>query len=146
MSVDRSPRIALVSCVKRKLSRAAAARDLYTSALFIGLRHYAERHSDRWFILSAKHGLVEPSRIIEPYEQTLNKMTRHAREEWAQHVCSELDSILPKRADVLLLAGQRYREDIEKFLLKRGHTIAVPLRGLSLGRQLAWLKRANELA
>ena len=76
-------RVALVSCVKSKLSRPAPARELYTSMLFRGLRTIAERDCDHWFILSAMHGLVEPWSMIEPYERTLNAMPRHARAETA---------------------------------------------------------------
>jgi hypothetical protein len=49
-------RIGLVGCVKGKRSRPAPARELYTSALFLGRRAFVEATCERWFILSAKHG------------------------------------------------------------------------------------------
>src|SRR3990172_9853687 len=67
-------RVGLVGCTKSKQTHAAPARDLYTpSALFRGRRDYVERSCGRWFVLSAKYGLVDPDSIIEPYDQTLTK-------------------------------------------------------------------------
>lgn len=63
-------RVGLVRCVKGKLSRAARARDLYTSPLFVGRRRWVEATCDRWFIPSAKHGLVDPAAILEPHDVT----------------------------------------------------------------------------
>jgi hypothetical protein len=48
MSTDIIP----VTCVKSKLVQPAAAKDLYTSALFRNQRAYPERASVPWFILS----------------------------------------------------------------------------------------------
>ena len=59
--------IALVSCVKSKLPGPCLARDLYTSVRFRRMRTYAEREADRWFILSAKYGLVEPDAVLHSY-------------------------------------------------------------------------------
>jgi hypothetical protein len=134
-------RIALVSCVKSKRTSASPARDLYISPLFRGLRRYAEANADEWHILSAKYGLLAPERVVEPYELTLNKMPKPDRDAWAGKVKSQLGAVLPSDAEVLLLAGTRYREELEPYLRERGHTVIVPLRGLSMGRQLSWLNR-----
>jgi hypothetical protein len=64
-------RVGLVGCVKSKQSQAAPARELYVSPLFRGRRAWVERTCDRWFILSAKHGLVEPDRVLAPYDEIL---------------------------------------------------------------------------
>lgn len=132
-------RVALVSCVKSKRSTLQAARDLYTSPLFRGLRRYAEIHADSWHILSAKHGLLDPDRLTAPYEQTLNTMGRVARQRWADDVNAQLAAILPAGAEVIILAGVRYREDLVPFLRQRGHPVTIPLEGLSFGRQLQHL-------
>jgi hypothetical protein len=59
-------RVGLVGCVKTKQPRVAPAQELYTSPLFRRRRAWVERTCDRWFILSAKHGLVEPGRVLAP--------------------------------------------------------------------------------
>ena len=79
-------RIAILSCVKRKRTSAAPARDLYVSDLFRGLRRYAEARADAWYILSAEHGLLHPDQVVAPYERTLNNMRKPERLAWASRV------------------------------------------------------------
>jgi hypothetical protein len=134
-------RVALVSCVKQKCGSAAAARDLYLSQLFRGLRRYAESHADAWYILSAEHGVLHPEQVVEPYERTLNAMPKPERVAWAERVQKQLLDILPADAEVILLAGLRYREEIEPFLRNRGFSVSVPLEGLKIGEQLQRLKQ-----
>jgi hypothetical protein len=134
-------RIALVSCVKSKRALPAPAQDLYISPLFRGLRSYAEKNTDRWYILSAKYGLLSPERVVDPYELTLNRMPKADREAWARQVQEQMVAVLPLGARITLLAGSRYREELEPFLRQRGHSVDIPLFGLSMGRQLAWLNR-----
>ena len=135
-------RVALVSCVKAKLPTPAPAGDLYTSQLFRGLRRYATTHSDRWFILSAEYGLLRPDEVVAPYERTLNRMRSHERRDWADRVERQLLESLPRDAEVLILAGKRYREHIDPFLRANGFVVSVPLEGLAIGKQLQWLKRS----
>ncbi|HZW13306.1 MAG TPA: hypothetical protein VFF81_08970 [Noviherbaspirillum sp.] len=136
-------RVALVSCVKSKQSSPAAARDLYTSTLFHALRGYAEAHADVWYILSAEHGLLEPDAQVAPYERTLNKMKKDERLAWADGVKKKLMQVLPTGAEVIFLAGVRYRSDLVQFLHDHGFSVSIPLEGLSFGKQL---QRLNQLA
>ena len=139
-------RIALVSCVKSKRAAASPARDLYISQLFRGLRAYAEAHADAWYILSAEHGVLRPDDVIAPYEKTLTTMPKRDRVAWAGRVQTQLLEILPSGAEVILLAGSRYREGIEFFLRQHGFSVSTPMEGLGIGKQLQWLNRAaNQL-
>ena len=133
-------RIALVSCVKQKRTSAAPARDLYVSELFRGLRRYGEARADAWFILSAEYGLLRPDQVVSPYERTLNTMRRPERLAWAARVQRQLLEVLPPSAHVILLAGARYRENLEPFLRGKGYEVSVPLEGMALGKQLQYLR------
>ena len=133
-------RIALVSCVKQKRTSAAPARELYVSELFRRQRRYAEARADAWYILSAEHGLLHPDQVVAPYERTLNNMRKPERLAWASRVQRQLLEVLPASAEVILLAGARYRENLEPFLRSMGHEVSVPLAGLALGKQLKYLK------
>lgn len=139
-------KIALVSCVSSKLPCAAAARDLYTSPLFAKSRQYAETHADKWYILSAKYGLVVPERIIEPYEKTLNTMPKEERKAWSHKVLVQLTHSTSPSDQIIFLAGERYREDLEHELINRGYSVSTPMRGLSIGRQLQWLTQHAQSA
>jgi hypothetical protein len=138
-----SHRIALVSCVKRKAPVATPARDLYTSDLFRKMRRYAEANADSWYILSAEHGLLHPDQVVDPYEKTLNKMRVADRMAWADRVQKQLFEILPAGSQVIILAGERYRENLVPFLRERGHKVSIPLEGLSFGRQLQRLREGS---
>jgi hypothetical protein len=137
-------RVALVSCVMQKRQSASPAQDLYLSQLFRGLRHYAETHTDIWYILSAEHGVLRPDEVVAPYERTLKTLSKAERLVWAERVERQLLELLPADAEVILLAGLRYRENIEPFLRNRGFSVTVPLEGLKIGEQLQRLKQAAE--
>lgn len=135
--------VALVSCVSAKKDQAAAAGDIYTSAWFKKAKRYAVANSNRWYILSAKHGLLAPHEVIEPYEKTLNKMGAQARQEWSERVGAQLQSVLKPGDTALFLAGARYREGLERELIRNGVNLVVPMAGMRIGEQLAWLTRHN---
>lgn len=144
--MTRSDRVvALVSCVKSKQTKPTAAQDLYSSPLFRGMRTYAEAVSDRWFILSAKHGLLEPEQVIEPYELTLNRLGKQERARWASAIADAVERLVPADTRLVVLAGAAYVADLEP-LLRRRYTVDVPMRGLKLGNRLRWLREANALA
>jgi len=131
--------IGLISCVSAKRPCAAQARDLYTSAWFTKSRAFAEQRFDEWFILSAKHGLVEPTQIIEPYEDTLNNRPACQRQDWAKRVWAALCPRLNHTDRVTILAGEKYRAYLVPLIEQHGCQVDVPMRGLGIGRQLQWL-------
>ena len=71
--------IGLIGCGARKLSTAAPARDLYTGPLFLAARAYVEVRCERWGILSAKHGFLDPDEVVEPYDQAFLRMSARDR-------------------------------------------------------------------
>lgn len=137
-------RVAFVSCVKLKADTERPARDLYVSPWFVMARRYAERNSDRWFILSAAYGLLDPDRIIEPYEKTLNDMPVDARRGWAKLVTKQMDLSGVRGNEAIVLAGLNYRRHLEMALLDRFVEVEVPMSGLMLGQQLSWLSKKSK--
>ncbi|MGC0389142.1 DUF6884 domain-containing protein [Bradyrhizobium sp. USDA 241] len=133
-------RVAFVSCVKTKADSARPAERLYISPWFVMARRYAHAIADRWFILSAAYGLVEPDRVIEPYEKTLNKMPIAERRGWAKLVTKQMDLAQVRGDEAVVLAGLNYRRHLEMPLLDRFKEIVVPMPGFAFGEQLSWLK------
>lgn len=131
--------LVLISCVKSKLPHRAPAADLYDSARFVMSRDLAEAQGAEFMILSARYGLVEPTREIEPYDYTLNNLGVDARREWSADVLKDLLPIAKKKARVIFLAGARYREFLIEPLRRNGVDVEVPMEGLRQGEQLAWL-------
>ncbi len=137
--------LVLVSCVKSKLSRPAAAKDLYTSALFVRERAYAENAAVPWFILSAEHGLVSPDQVLEPYERYLPACSPDYRLAWGTSVAAELERrVGPLGGKVLEIhAGSAYLDALRQPLRGRGAVITEPLRGLRMGERLAWYSQQS---
>lgn len=133
--------VGLISCVSRKRAYAAEARELYDSPLFVKARKYVENRCDTWYILSAKYGLLHPTRVVDPYEETLNTKTRAEREQWAQRVWTDLHPHVRAGDHVVILAGERYREYLVPRLIQHGCLVEVPMEGLGIGRQLGWLSK-----
>jgi hypothetical protein len=130
-----------VSCVRRKADKASPAQDLYTSPWFRKAREFASSSFGKWYILSAKHGLVKPERVLAPYEATLKRMPVKERKEWAQRVLRQIVQVAGSRDQLTVLAGTRYREHLVPLLRAHGLTVRVPMKGKAIGSQLQWLAR-----
>jgi uncharacterized HhH-GPD family protein len=134
-------RIGLVGCVKSKATSPAPAQELYTSAMFHGRRAYVERSCDRWFVLSAKHGLVDPDEVIEPYDVSLKEQPVAARAQWARGVVTELERRVGPlgRFEFEIHAGSAYRDHgLVDALRRAGAGVSIPAEGMSQGQQLAF--------
>ena len=126
--------IVLVSCVGEKGTINAEAKDLYQSTWFRKARQWAEENGIRWYILSAKHGLLNPETKIEPYDISLLKMNKGEREQWGQRTSRQIHECISEDHPLVILAGIKYRE-----VLNVRHHVSVPMEGLGIGQQLAWL-------
>lgn len=127
----------LVACVAQKRAEASLAADLYVSGWFRKARAYVEARGGRWYILSAKYGLLAPDTVIDPYEQSLNTMPSDERRTWSSRVVGQLDEVVGANAKVIFLAGERYRSGLVAWAAGR---YEVPMQGLAIGQQKAWLK------
>lgn len=132
--------VLLVTCVKTKLTRPAAAKDLYVSELFKRERTYAERLGVPWFILSAQHGLVAPDEWLAPYERYLSDTSATYRTAWAAWVAERLELLTgsPAGKVIEIHAGAPYVRAIEGPLTAKGATVLDRLAGLGFGARLQW--------
>lgn len=132
-------RIGLVGCGKKKLDRAAPARELYTGPLFRAALRYAEAMCDRVFVLSAKHGLLDIDTVVEPYDLRLPGLSKEDRRAWSSFVAGQLvgEALCdPDPIEVVALAGRDYCAALS---LPDGWTLTEPLFGLQVGERLRWL-------
>jgi hypothetical protein len=116
----------------QKLKRPAPARELYVSQLFKKASAYAELTCDRWYVLSAKHGLVHPDTVIEPYDVRLGTNHRTIPPVRAQ-LAVELAGL--ENVTLIALAVEQYRAA----LLHSQWPSEVPMKGLGIGQQLGRL-------
>jgi len=125
-------KLVLVACCGPKLKGRHRAEDIYQSDLFRKSAAWAKQNGDDWAILSALHGVVSPSTVIEGYDVTLNEMPVIHRKAWAETVRTQLAGRIGD--EIVVLAGNRYCEWItDEFKTYR------PMQGLGIGQQLQWL-------
>ncbi len=138
--IESVKRIVLISCVKSKLTHPGPAKDLYKSPLFTKARRYAERSGNRWFILSAEHGLVAPDEWLAPYERYLADTPAEYQSAWGAWVAARLDLLAgPLTGSIIEVhAGATYVNVIRSHLESSGAQIVDPLHGLQLGHRLSW--------
>lgn len=136
----------LIGCGAQKLDQAAPAQDLYQGDLFRKARAYAETIGADWRILSALHGILHPSDLVEPYDVCLDKLRSDQVKDWGHRVgCHLHRMLLGDKRPITVLAGQSYRTPIFSSVqgqLYAGQVVA-PLAGLGIGQQKAWLMQAT---
>lgn len=134
--------LGLISCTKSKRDDSAQPKELYMeSPLFRKARAYAERVHDEWYILSAKHHLLNPDGPpINPYEETLTTATADQRREWAHILYDQLNAngLLNSDTTFVIHAGKAYYEPLLPLLEDEPISIEIPTEGLQIGNTLAW--------
>lgn len=140
----RAPVLALISCTKTKASVRSKAAELYGPSRFFSLAYrFAQKISDEILILSALHGAVRTSDVIEPYEKTLVGASVGERRAWALRVHGQLKAA-PEYTDartVLWLVGEDYRGELLPMVNADGKQSVIPMKGLPQGKQKQWLQR-----
>lgn len=140
--------LVVISCGAKKIWREfpeagpTRARDAYTGQFFRKNRKYAETFGDRWAILSAKYGLVDPDFPIPgDYDVKFNHRnatitTKDIRE---QIIKQRLNCV----SQVVVLGGHEYGEAISEALSGLGVSVLRPLEKYrSIGRMTAAVTEA----
>ena len=106
-------KIALISCVSKKLHCKSKAKDLYVSCLFkYNLKYARSLNPDKILIISAKYGMVDLEREIEPYDKTLNNMTSEEIRKWADCVIDQIKKEADLEEDEFIFLRVRNTENI----------------------------------
>jgi len=134
--------VGLISCTKSKREGPAKPKDLYLeSAFFRKARQYVEANHDAWYILSAKHHLLDPDGDpINPYDETLSGASVDTKREWAETVFKQLraEGLVADENHLVFHAGRDYHEELTPLLFETGVEFTVPTDGLQFGETLAW--------
>jgi len=94
----------------------------------------------RTFIVSAAHGLVGASQMLEPYNRRLGRKAERAQ--WGRRIVAQLSAAgVGEFEDLFVLAGEDYAGPIRAALRDMNWTGAMyePLHGKQVGERLAFL-------
>lgn len=147
MNAHRPPqprRVGLVGCSARKLDRRAPAAELYVGPLFVKASAYAAKTCETWHVLSALHGLVDPSTELDPYDVTMRGVkAKWEPGPWAAAVNMALVTRYNDATPTVfyVLAGAAYRTPLVPLLSAWSEPREL-LAGLGIGEQLAALDSA----
>ena len=130
------PDLVVIPCGGKKTSHRAMAMNLYTGSYF--LRAATALHPTRgWLILSAKHGLVTPETMLDPYDLLMGRPGSVTVERIRRQ--AEVLGVAGL-AHVVVLAGAAYTAKARQVW---PHA-ATPLSGLpGMGHQMRYLARVS---
>jgi hypothetical protein len=119
-----------------------AARHAYVGAPFKVNRECAERFAERWVILSAKYGFVDPDFIIPgPYNVTFkDRSTRPVSIDTLRQQARGMG--LDGFPRVVGLGGREYREAVAEVFRACVGELHFPFAGLAQGKAMSAVKRA----
>jgi hypothetical protein len=120
---------------------ALKADQAYTSPYFQKNIAYAKRLGDRWLILSAKYGFLDPDDLIDDYNVTFKyKFTNPISiKELRKQV---LEKNLDEFEEVVVLGGEEYLAAVKSAFDGTRSIIKSPFKGLSIGSRMAEIDKA----
>lgn len=133
--------------VRNAATATYVARELYCSNYFHKKREFAEALCDRRYILSARHGLLDPLESIAPYDESVRDFNVRERNQWAFRVADELTDEISDDIAVFL-AGRDYVEPVSDRLIEEFDGSDIDrlyhpfFETAGIGEQLEWLANA----
>ncbi|MGZ4113230.1 MAG: DUF6884 domain-containing protein [Tumebacillaceae bacterium] len=114
---------------KAPLAGPTIAKDVYIGAFANACQAYAERYFTHWMILSAKHGFLWPSDVLESnYDVAFNSPSELviSRESLRQQIAVKgLDQF----DEIVVLGGKKYARVVRDLFAQPPHTLCFPLDG-----------------
>lgn len=144
------PLVGLVGCGKAKVKtdEPVPARSLYTGGLFRGSLRFSLDCCQHTFIVSAKYGLLELTKKVEPYDMTLKDMCAGERDAWAIEVVRRLREQMNGKGfpfQAVILAGAVYADPLYTECSWNHIPACRPMRGLGQGQRLKWLAEQRKI-
>jgi hypothetical protein len=121
------------------------ARNVYTGAPFTVNRRFAEKCADKWMILSAKYGYIEPDFIIPGnYNVTFKNSGIHPISQ--ENLIGQIrEKRLDKYPVIYGLGGKDYRILIKNTFAAFGRTVEFPFEGKGkIGEMMRSIKKKTK--
>jgi hypothetical protein len=123
-------RVLLIGSAGSTGTVAVPVAGLFESPGFARAREYAVRSGVPWFVLSAKHGLLDPDDVIGPYDLQLGDQSSAYRSAWGEWVVVQLsDRVRLDGVIVEVHGGVDFAQPLRHPLALRGAGLEIPLPG-----------------
>lgn len=137
-------KIALIACSASKNKGVMPAWKLYDKSQLFKLSYrYAKKRFDQVFIISAKYFLLDPKKVINDYNVSLNNMSFTERQDWAKTVFEQLKQhLLTDNIEIYFFAGNNYKEFLMDYL--KNYKIVDVFAHKPIGKILQYLTLLNK--
>lgn len=130
-------KIALISCCKQKREELCMAKDIYISPLFkYSLKYIIQHNYDKYYILSAKYGLLQPDIYIEPYDNSLISMPKNDRVRWGISVSNDIYRLIKEGSTIDIYGGKLYYCNLDL----SAYDVNIIFGNMGIGQRLKYLK------
>jgi hypothetical protein len=103
---------------------------LFQSPGFASARAYAEQSGFPWFVLSSKHGLLDPGDVVSPYDVQIDERSASYRAAWGEWVVAQLsERVALEGVTVEVHGGVDFAQPLRSPLSRRGASLDLPLPG-----------------
>ena len=93
-------------------------------------REHARHSRLPWFVLCAKHGLLDPGEVISPHELQIDDQAASYRTAWGEWVVAQLaDRLQLDGVVVEVHGGVDFAQPLRQPLARRGAVLELPLPG-----------------
>jgi hypothetical protein len=104
--------------------------ELFRSPGFARAREHALRDGLPWFVLSAKHGLLDPGDVVAPFDVELADQSSGYRTAWGEWVAAQLaDRVQLSGLTVEVHGGVDFAQPLRQPLARRGAAMELALPG-----------------
>jgi hypothetical protein len=128
--VVRSGRVVLVGSSGATAAAPEPTGGLFRSDGFARAREHAVHSRLPWFVLSAKHGLLDPDDVVSPYDVQIDDQSAAYRTAWGEWVVAQLaDRVQLEGVTVEVHGGVDFAQPLRHPLARRGAALDIPLPG-----------------
>ncbi|HLM50841.1 MAG TPA: hypothetical protein VK279_09865 [Solirubrobacteraceae bacterium] len=128
--VVRAQRVLLVGSSGVSGADPMPAAEMFHSDGFRRSRDLAVRSGLPWFVVTAKHGLLDPDDVIGPSEVDLGDQSITYRTAWGEWVAAQLgDRVQLRGVTVEVHGGVDFAQPLRQPLARRGAALEIPLPG-----------------
>ena len=125
-----SGRVVLVGSSGTVATAPRPAEELFESPGFVAARDRAAASGSRWFVLSARHGLLDPHDVVGPFDDQLGDSSVGYRIAWGEWVAAQLAERMWLGGVVVEVhGGVDFAQPLRHPLALRGAGLEIPLPG-----------------